>query len=980
MIINSIEAHNFMRFRDFILHDIPEKGLIGIFGDNETGKSTLGDVIGYCLFGRTPRAESAAPDKLIRWNSDSCSAELIFSSAGQRYRISRLLRRDGSAEGSLTAIPSNVTLASSSEEIAAAAESILGFGFREFRHSTFIAQNELGIILHSTDDRRQVLNNMLGVGFMDRMASKCSDKQKKLLGDAAALRAKLADKTEILDVYRSRLSELEQARISLNDVDARLAEAERNRDQTQSTINLLHDIRRKSDQLSVLDARIKNRREHMRRIEAECSVLIRETERLDTINASISAKQAEISTIKNTSLPAIKVKHEMLRQAADVIDHLRTADSQIAETTAMLDGLAKSLDDISTAEHDFETLRRDLVMLESEIASLPDEASFRKDTAELLRDTEALTQTINDARREYTQRIDTLHESERNLVAQREKTQKQIEGADLPTIDTLQQEALGMEELSARRSRDISAGAGGMFLIAGVALSAAFANPLFMLFALGLIPAGAGAIYMQSKSRDIAARAKQITAASQSWSVSRRNIAEMIDAVKDTDTQLETIRNEIRSLDELGRALDRIRTTGFREIEQAARFLDIAGIPQLESAGNLMKQILSKYDHLLPITGDSLPFAAIFRFEIKSYVREKQARMENLQVRLASAEDLIASRPAVEEKAALIRASLDSLTANAADLRATLGSLGIDNTTEESLKLDNDNLEFRIIELDREIEELRAEAMRLDGLRSEIARLEEDRRATIREIDQDLIRYYELRETVHDIDFSDTRFDALYAQLDQDNSQIDEVTGEHQRISAACERLESELANATSLESDMKSISAAIKNAENNSLNFRELENLFRLTGSDIRKRLVPQIEAYFGWVLPRLTRGRYNRVKLDDDFSISVWSDEFGGFVSLDSLSGGTADQLLISLRLAFARASFASSGNSANFLFLDEPFSAFDESRRELFFSLLQSLKSTFQQIFIISHLPDLEDFVDYYIKLEMTPEQLPSYTSWV
>jgi DNA repair exonuclease SbcCD ATPase subunit len=140
----------------------------------------------------------------------------------------------------------------------------------------------------------------------------------------------------------------------------------------------------------------------------------------------------------------------------------------------------------------------------------------------------------------------------------------------------------------------------------------------------------------------------------------------------------------------------------------------------------------------------------------------------------------------------------------------------------------------------------------------------------------------------------------------------------------------------------------------------------------------VPQIESYFGWILPKMTRGRYHKVRLSDDFDIQVYSDEFGGYVDIESLSGGTVDQLLISLRLAFARAATAHSGSAMQFLFLDEPFSSFDESRQELFFNLLETLKSNFQQIFLISHLPYLEDFVDHHLRVDLSSNQ-PSVTSW-
>jgi exonuclease SbcC len=45
MIIKSLYCKNFMKFRKLDLREIPDKGLIGIIGENEAGKSTIGEAI-----------------------------------------------------------------------------------------------------------------------------------------------------------------------------------------------------------------------------------------------------------------------------------------------------------------------------------------------------------------------------------------------------------------------------------------------------------------------------------------------------------------------------------------------------------------------------------------------------------------------------------------------------------------------------------------------------------------------------------------------------------------------------------------------------------------------------------------------------------------------------------------------------------------------------------------------------------------------
>jgi len=205
-------------------------------------------------------------------------------------------------------------------------------------------------------------------------------------------------------------------------------------------------------------------------------------------------------------------------------------------------------------------------------------------------------------------------------------------------------------------------------------------------------------------------------------------------------------------------------------------------------------------------------------------------------------------------------------------------------------------------------------------------------------------------------------------------------------LTAALKRLDGEkkivdkdLGRADDVRKEIHALQQDAQNAEENIIKYRELETLFIKTGQDIKKRLIPQVESYFAMIIPRITRGRYHKVRLGDDFDINIFSYEKNDYVNLEVLSGGTVDQLLISLRLAFAQAATASSPDPGRFLFLDEPLSSFDESRRELFFTLLQALKPTFQQIFLISHLPHLEEFVDHYLYLDLATENQPVAYSW-
>ena len=140
-------------------------------------------------------------------------------------------------------------------------------------------------------------------------------------------------------------------------------------------------------------------------------------------------------------------------------------------------------------------------------------------------------------------------------------------------------------------------------------------------------------------------------------------------------------------------------------------------------------------------------------------------------------------------------------------------------------------------------------------------------------------------------------------------------------------------------------------------------------TSESLRNRVKPQVERYMALILPAITSGRYKAVQLDDDYTVRVFDPEAGEFKAKEVFSGGTEDQLLLAMRLAFALALIPQAkGHNPEFLFLDEPLGSSDKVRREGILALLrQELAQNFKQIFLISHVGDLEAEADTIIQMD-------------
>ena len=53
MIITHLSAENLLKYKKLELKNLPREGVITISGQNESGKSTIGETVCFALFGRT---------------------------------------------------------------------------------------------------------------------------------------------------------------------------------------------------------------------------------------------------------------------------------------------------------------------------------------------------------------------------------------------------------------------------------------------------------------------------------------------------------------------------------------------------------------------------------------------------------------------------------------------------------------------------------------------------------------------------------------------------------------------------------------------------------------------------------------------------------------------------------------------------------------------------------------------------------------
>ncbi|MEM2929913.1 MAG: AAA family ATPase [Thermoproteota archaeon] len=127
-----------------------------------------------------------------------------------------------------------------------------------------------------------------------------------------------------------------------------------------------------------------------------------------------------------------------------------------------------------------------------------------------------------------------------------------------------------------------------------------------------------------------------------------------------------------------------------------------------------------------------------------------------------------------------------------------------------------------------------------------------------------------------------------------------------------------------------------------------------------MRESFAPSVEEYMSWAISHFTGGRYKAVRLDPGtYDVEIYDTEAGSWLRRDIYSGGTNDQFLLALRIAFTLSLLPSAkGVYPRFLVLDEPLGSSDADRRNRIIGFLAGeLTRFFDQLLIITHV-DVEE----------------------
>ncbi|MBN1761645.1 MAG: SMC family ATPase [Methanomicrobia archaeon] len=267
----------------------------------------------------------------------------------------------------------------------------------------------------------------------------------------------------------------------------------------------------------------------------------------------------------------------------------------------------------------------------------------------------------------------------------------------------------------------------------------------------------------------------------------------------------------------------------------------------------------------------------------------------------------------------------------------------------------------------REILGLRAEIGRLENVKNNVQTLRELERATSDDLAALQRLIVDLAFNKQDYEEKKARYERKKEELTESKLQLLEQRNEFENVRRDKEHVIGEI-------KEQERLQAEKEKEETEILYLTVLEKLMNDFKVYMVGRIRPMLSDYASDMLRRLTDGKYSTMELDENYDIFIYDD--GAPYELNRFSGGEEDLANLCLRLAISAVVTERSAIQTNFIILDEIFGSQDAYRKRNIIQALNALSKKFRQIFLITHIEDVRDYMEYVLRVTEDEEGV----SWV
>lgn len=204
----------------------------------------------------------------------------------------------------------------------------------------------------------------------------------------------------------------------------------------------------------------------------------------------------------------------------------------------------------------------------------------------------------------------------------------------------------------------------------------------------------------------------------------------------------------------------------------------------------------------------------------------------------------------------------------------------------------------------------------------------------------------DLEDNIHlDIEPELTR-EALETSLEDLNQSISNLNLENKKLQTQIDGLTPEISSLVNIEEELIRKIKLLEEMDEKRESLDLAKSTILKLSSEIHTQFAPHINERVGITLSRITGDKYSSVRIDDRLNMGVIDPITGEIININSLSGGTIDQLYFSLRFGIIN----SISDKKLPLILDDPFIQYDDNRLRNILNLLINISDQ-RQIILFS-----------------------------
>ena len=319
-------------------------GLVGIFGKNYSGKSSIIDAALFGMFNTTSKGERKNVH-IINQNHDKAKCRMEIAIGDDIYKISRNLERtktSAKTELDFTKVSLGTTKQSKNgttrNETDSNIQSTIGT-YRDFIMTSLAAQHDsFGFINEGSTKRKEILAKFLDLEIFD-------DMHKEVKKDSAEMRGYIKHLNGVdwekklkraLDEYAEILEEIEQKKDECEKSEARLAVLDEEKQLIESQVTAASqrdlDIDALNDMLSKAQKSLSTNTDEMDRLSTEVASKRSQIKDLETRIPSL----LEESTIAQSDLEALELIKVELKNTNKALDKAKREKHNLQSKISML--------------------------------------------------------------------------------------------------------------------------------------------------------------------------------------------------------------------------------------------------------------------------------------------------------------------------------------------------------------------------------------------------------------------------------------------------------------------------------------------------------------------------------------------------------------------------------------------------------------------------------------------------------------------